>query len=238
MSKIAIASFIDHTLLQPNVSESDIANHCRQAIRHQFASVCIHSTHLEMGAKILADSSVRLGTVIDFPFGQASINTKIFQAKDAIYNLADDLDVVADMSLVKSGKYSKLCDQLSRFVTETRALYRRARDKDGLIVKVIIEAGLLSQEEIIAVSRLVVKSGANFVKTSSGYLGAGASPETVKLIRQVVGEKFGVKASGSIRSFNQAIALIESGANRIGTSSALKIVSEAKNTYFRNGADF
>lgn len=233
-----IAKKIDHTILRPEAVSTDVETLCREALEYQFASVVVHPFYLGIPAKLLAGSGVRTGTVVDFCFGAHPVNVNIFEAEDAVRRGADDLDMVINIGLLKAGRYDEAEADIRAVVEHGRAVWREIYSDDKeLVVKVIIEAGFLSNEEKEIACRLVVSAGADFVKTSTGYFGTGATKDDVALMRRIVGPDFGVKASGGIRTLAQAEAMVAAGADRIGTSAAMAIMSEWQERK-RSGAAF
>ncbi len=227
MSTINIAGVIDHTLLKPDATLVDIKQLAEEGREYGFATVIVHSAFLDIPVKILAGVNVRVGTVIDFCFGAASTEQKVCAVEDAIRCGADDLDMVMNITLLKSGKYGLVEAEIRHVVESARALRSKIRPGgEAIIVKVIIECGLLSDEEKEIACRAVVAAGADFVKTSTGYLSTGATERDVALMRKVVGPDFGVKASGGIRTLAQVKAMLAAGATRIGTSSGIAIIKE------------
>lgn len=212
-----LAAYIDHTLLKPEATEKDILKLTAEAVQYHFASVCIHPYWVKLAAKELAGTDVKVCTVIGFPLGATTAETKAFETKKAIEDGADEIDMVINIGALKSGDTEAV-------EADIRAVVKAAQ---GKLVKVIIETCLLTNEEKELACRLAVKAGAHFVKTSTGFSTGGATIEDVKLMRQTVGDKAGVKASGGIHTKAEAEAMIEAGATRIGASSGVKIVSES-----------
>lgn len=210
-----IASFIDHTLLKPEATESQVVQLCKEAAEFTFASVCVNPTWVETAAAELAGSSVKVCTVIGFPLGASTPETKAFETTDAISKGAGEIDMVLNIGALKSGN----TDHVKR---DIQAVVNAAKGK--AIVKVIIETCLLTDEEKVTASRLSKEAGADFVKTSTGFSTGGATVEDVKLMRQTVGPDLGVKASGGVRSLEDVEAMIKAGATRIGASSGVKIM--------------
>lgn len=210
-----LAKMIDHTLLKANATKSDIENLIAEAKKYEFASVCINSTWVEFAAQQLAGSTVKVCTVIGFPLGATTSESKAFEAKDAIAKGAAEVDMVINIGALKSG-------DLVLVEKDIKAVVEVAKDK--ALVKVIIETCLLSEAEKVCACELAVKAGADFVKTSTGFSTGGATPEDVRLMRKVVGEHVGVKASGGIHSFDDMKKMITAGATRIGASSGVKII--------------
>lgn len=213
-----VAKYIDHTLLKPEVTDKEIAVLCEEAREHGFFSVCIQPSWVKTAAEKLADSEVKVCTVIGFPHGAATSEVKAFETKDAISNGADEVDMVINIGQLKAGNLDYVREDIKSVVD--------ASNKEAL-VKVIIESSLLNEDEIVTVSRLAKEAGADFVKTSTGFNGGGATVEAVALMRLTVGEDMGVKASGGVRSAEDAVNMIEVGATRIGASSGIAIVNGA-----------
>lgn len=212
-----LAAYIDHTLLKPEATEKDILKLTAEAAQFHFASVCINPYWVKLAARELAGTGVKVCTVIGFPLGATTAETKAFETKKAIGDGADEIDMVINIGALKSGNTEAV-------EADIRAVVEAAQ---GKLVKVIIETCLLTNEEKELACRLSVKAGAHFVKTSTGFSTGGATVEDVKLMRQTVGDKAGVKASGGIHTKAEAEAMIEAGATRIGASSGVKIVSES-----------
>jgi len=215
---LSINRYIDHTLLKPEATEAQIVELCREAVRYQFASVCINPCYIAVAARELRGSGVKTGTVIGFPLGATTREVKVFEAEQAMRNGAEELDMVMNIGALKAGLREAVAGEI-------RAVVEAARGK--ALVKVIIECCLLTEEEKIAACQIVQEAGANFVKTSTGFASGGATVKDVRLIRQTVGPDMGIKASGGIRDYRTALAMIEAGANRIGTSSGVAIFREA-----------
>lgn len=212
-----LAAYIDHTLLKPEATEKDILKLTAEAAQYHFASVCINPYWVKLATRELAGTGVKVCTVIGFPLGATTAETKAFETKKAIGDGADEIDMVINIGALKSGNTEAV-------EADIRAVVEAAQ---GKLVKVIIETCLLTNEEKELACRLAVKAGAHFVKTSTGFSTGGATIEDVKLMRQTVGDKAGVKASGGIHTKAEAEAMIEAGATRIGASSGVKIVSES-----------
>ena len=215
---MSINRYIDHTLLKPEATEAQIVELCREAVHYQFASVCINPCYIAVAARELRGSGVKTGTVIGFPLGATTREVKVFEAEQAMRNGAEELDMVMNIGALKAGLREAVAGEI-------RAVVEAARGK--ALVKVIIECCLLTEEEKIAACQIVQEAGANFVKTSTGFASGGATVKDVRLIRQTVGPDMGIKASGGVRDYRTALAMIEAGANRIGTSSGVAIFREA-----------
>ncbi len=211
---MGINTIIDHTLLKPEASEDQIKKLCQEAIDYEFFSVCVNPTWIETAREVLKGSPVKIATVIGFPLGANSLETKVFESKDALDKGAHEIDMVINIGALKSKNY----DQVKN---EIQAVKKAIGDH---ILKVIIETCLLTEEEKKKASQLVVEAGGDFVKTSTGFSTAGAQVEDVRLIRSVVGDKAKIKASGGIRDYEKARAMVEAGADRLGVSAGLAIL--------------
>lgn len=212
-----IAGMIDHTLLKPDATVQQVEQLCREAKQYGFASVCINPSYVRLCAKILKDTTVKVCTVIGFPLGATSSETKAFEAERAIQDGAREIDMVINVGMLKSAEYQYVENDVAGVV--------RTGKRHGVITKVIIETGLLTDEEKVKACLLAKNAGANFVKTSTGFSKGGATVGDVALMRKVVGSSLGVKASGGVRTQEDAKALIESGADRIGASASVMIVT-------------
>ncbi|RED39894.1 deoxyribose-phosphate aldolase [Paenibacillus sp. VMFN-D1] len=210
-----LAGMIDHTLLKADATRAEISKLIDEAKKYEFASVCVNTTWVKFAAEQLKDSKVKVCTVIGFPLGATTSAVKAFEAKDAIAGGATEVDMVINIGALKDGE-----DDLVE--ADIKAVVDAAAGK--ALVKVIIETCLLTDEEKERASRLAVKAGADFVKTSTGFSTGGATPEDVRLMRQTVGPNIGVKASGGVRSLEDMNKMIEAGASRIGASSGVKIM--------------
>lgn len=212
----SIAQMIDHTLLKPEATKQEIITLCEEAKKYHFASVCVNPTWVPLSTECLKDSDVLVCTVIGFPLGASSIQTKIFETKNAILNGAIEIDMVINIGALKSGDLNTVKEEIEAVVEAA----------DGRIVKVIIETCLLTEEEKVIACELAKVAGAHFVKTSTGFSHGGATVEDVMLMRKIVGNKMGVKASGGIRSKEQVEAMIKAGASRIGASKGIEIIEQ------------
>jgi len=219
ITKEQLVKLIDHTLLKPNATKDDITILCEEAKKYGFWSVCVNPTYVSLATKILGGSNVKVCSVVGFPLGANIPQVKAFEAERAITDGASEIDMVMNIGALKSRDY-ELVERDIRKVVE------RAKARKETIVKVIIETGLLTEDEKVLACGFVKEAGADFVKTSTGLNSSGATPHDVKLIRNTVGPNFGVKASGGIRSYRDAIKLVEAGANRLGTSSGVVIIAE------------
>ncbi|MEF3274342.1 MAG: deoxyribose-phosphate aldolase [Chloroflexus sp.] len=219
-SDTPIASYIDHTLLKPDATVDQIDRLCYEAERYRFASVCVNPRYVERCARLLAGSTVRVGTVIGFPLGATTTKVKVFETVQAIGHGAREVDMVLAIGALRGREYHAVADDI-RAVTD-------AAHAGGALVKVIIETGLLTDHEKVMACLLAVRAGTDFVKTSTGFGPGGATVSDVALMRAAVGPKIGVKASGGIRSLAAVQELIAAGATRIGTSAGVTIVQEAE----------
>ncbi|MGF2617140.1 deoxyribose-phosphate aldolase [Rossellomorea vietnamensis] len=210
-----IAKMIDHTLLKADSTKDQVTKICEEAKEHNFASVCVNPGWVEYAAQMLQGTDVKVCTVIGFPLGATTSETKAFETKDAINKGATEVDMVINISALKDGN-NELVKQDIQAVT--------AAAKGKALTKVIIETSLLTDEEKERACRLAVEAGTDFVKTSTGFSTGGATIEDIKLMRKTVGPDIGVKASGGVRSVEDAKNMIEAGATRIGASSGVQIV--------------
>lgn len=215
-TKATIAKTIDHTILKPTATAEQIRELCAEARANHFASVCVNPCWVPLVAKELNNSDVLVCTVIGFPLGANPTDVKVEETKWAVKNGAQEVDMVINMGALKGGDYKTVEDDI-------RAVVKAA---GKATVKVIIETCFLSNDEKRIACEAAMKAGAHFVKTSTGFGTGGATVEDVKLMRKTVGDAMKVKASGGIRSYHDAIAMLEAGADRIGTSSGVAIVAE------------
>ncbi|NIK75152.1 deoxyribose-phosphate aldolase [Paenibacillus castaneae] len=215
MYMINLSSMIDHTLLKADATKAEITTLTEEAKKYEFASVCVNPTWVAYSAEQLVNSKVKVCTVIGFPLGASSSETKAFEAQNAISHGATEVDMVINIGALKDGDV-ELVEQ------DIKAVVDAASGK--AIVKVIIETCLLTDEQKVTACQLAAKAGADFVKTSTGFSSGGATAEDVALMRKTVGDKMGVKASGGIRSLEDMNSMISAGATRIGASSGVKIM--------------
>ena len=216
-----MAKMIDHTFLKATGTVDDIKKLCEEATEYEFASVCVHPVFVPLSAKLLADNSVKVATVIGFPLGANTSETKAFETRNAIKNGAQEIDMVMNISAFKSEAYDLVKSDIKSVVDATKS----TGVSSDIIVKVIIETCYLDDEEIVKACEIAKDAGADFVKTSTGFGTEGATLEGVSLMRKTVGRDIGVKASGGIKNFDQALDMLDAGANRIGASSGVKIVT-------------
>lgn len=212
----SLAAYIDHTALKPETSRDDIVRLCEEAKRYRFATVCVNPYWVKTAAAMLGESGVGITTVIGFPLGATSTFAKAAEARDAIAAGATEIDMVLNVGALKSGLYEDV----------ERDVARVAEACEGkAALKVILETGLLSDEEKVKACELCVAAGADFVKTSTGFGPGGATAHDIALMRRAVGPDIGVKASGGVRDAETARAMIAAGATRIGASASVAIVS-------------
>ncbi len=215
-----LAAYIDHTLLKADASRDQIEKLCAEAREHQFYSVCVNGCWVEAARTFLEGSQVKVAAVVGFPLGAMSADVKRYETDAAIDDGAQEIDVVLNIARLKAGDHKFIFRELVDVV----------EDADERPVKVIMETCLLTEADKILACQLIVESGAQFVKTSTGFSTGGATIADVKLLRATVGPKFGVKASGGIRDTATALAMIEAGATRLGTSAGIAIVSGVAGT--------
>jgi deoxyribose-phosphate aldolase len=213
------ASLIDHTLLKPEAAEGDIRKLCEEAVQFGFASVCVNPAWVKKAAEFLKGSDVPVCTVIGFPLGATLSDVKAYEARRAIFNGAGEVDMVINIGALKSGDDCLVEDDI-RAVVE-------AAHENGILCKVIIETALLTDEEKVRACLASKNAGADFVKTSTGFAKGGATADDVALMRRTVGSALGVKASGGVKGIEDARAMFEAGATRIGASVGVKIAQEA-----------
>jgi deoxyribose-phosphate aldolase len=212
-----LAKMIDHTLLKPEATKEQVIELCAEAKKYSFASVCVNPSFVPICAKLLRDTPVKVCTVIGFPLGATSSAAKSFETHQALRDGAREIDMVINIGMLKSKDYDYIENDIFGVVMTAK--------RYGALVKVIIETGLLTDEEKIKACLLAKRAGADFVKTSTGFAKGGATAGDIALMRKVVGSAMGVKASGGVRTREEALAMVASGADRIGASASVKIVS-------------
>jgi len=222
MDRKTLARYIDHTALKPDVTAAGIRELCQEADRYAFKNVCVNPCYISLAKRSLQElggkGKVGICTVLGFPLGAITWEMKGFEAEVAVEQGADEIDIVMNIGAFKSHDYDAVRDDIAEVVNAS----------SGKTVKVIIEAGLLTDEEKVNAAQLVIEGGAQFVKTSTGFGYGGATVEDVRLLKNVVGDQIGLKASGGINTAQQAMALIEAGATRIGSSSSVAIIESLK----------
>jgi deoxyribose-phosphate aldolase len=223
---VNIASYIDHTLLKSTAARNDIEKLCTEAEKYHFAAVCVPPYYTQVAKALLPDNQVKVATVIGFPLGYSAITSKKEEIKQALDDGADELDVVICLAALKSGDWNYL-------EQEIKAVMHEVQGKDK-IVKIIIESGMLSDEEIIRCCALYARYQVQFLKTSTGYAPRGATVEAVRLMKQQLPPEIRIKASGGIRTFEFANELIRAGASRLGCSAGIEIMEEASRQADKN----
>jgi deoxyribose-phosphate aldolase len=219
-SRKELAKLIDSTLVKAVATKSEIEKLCKEAIQYGFRCAVVNPVYVKFAAKLLEDSDVKVCSTVGFPFGVSLSEIKALEAVKAVEDGAEELDMVINLSALKSGDYEFVKRDIAAVVDVKRL-------SKEIIVKVIIETAYLTIEEKVIACKLAKEAGADFVKTSTGLFGEGATVEDVRLMRQTVGKNMGVKAAGGIRTYADAVAMIEAGANRLGTSAAVAIIKGA-----------
>ncbi len=215
MDSRMLASYIDHTILKPTATPTEISKLCAEGNEYRFASVCVNGCYVKQA---VTESEIPVAAVVGFPLGAMSSVAKAAETRQAVQDGAAEIDMVINIGWAKAGMWQQVQDDI-------RAVVEAAQ---GVLVKVIIETALLTGEEKRQACQAAVAAQAHFVKTSTGFSTAGANEEDVKLMRSVVGDKLGVKASGGIRNLDTALAMIAAGANRLGVSAGVQIIEELK----------
>lgn len=218
MKKHDIARMIDHTLLAPNATSEDIRRLCREAAENDFASVCIQPCYVPLAAECLKGSRAKVCTVIGFPLGVNCTEIKAAEAAKAVADGADEVDMVLNRSLVADGRWAEVQKDIEAVVAAAK----------GRLVKVILEATELQPDALAEAARTAVAAGADFVKTSTGFVGGGARIEDIRIMKEAVGDRAQIKASGGIHSYDEAMAMVAAGATRIGASAGLAILAGAE----------
>lgn len=209
-----IAQYIDHTLLKADATVDDIVKLCNEADEHRFAAVCVNPVYIDLAAHILAGSGVRVATVVGFPLGATFTAVKTLETREAIQRKADEIDMVMNIAAARAGQWDAVADDIRQVVAAAA----------GKTVKVILETAFLTDDEKRRACEAAVAAGAGFVKTSTGFGPGGATAEDVRLMRAAVGDQAGVKASGGIRTRQQAELMIAAGATRLGTSAGVTLL--------------
>lgn len=211
-----LAPYIDHTVLKPGLLVADVEKVCNEAVEYGFAAVCIPPLFVKQARKFCSGSKVKVATVIGFPFGYSSVESKIAEILLAIVDGADELDVVINFTAIKNNDWQLIANEINHIIPIVR--------NSGKVIKTIIESGVLTNEEIIKCCDLYGAAGIDYLKTSTGYAEKGASVEAVSLMRRHLADSIAIKASGGIRTFEFAKQLVEAGATRLGCSSSLAII--------------
>ncbi len=212
----SLSALIDHTLLKADATQEQIGRLCSEARRHGFASVCVNPAHVALASQLLKGTDVKVCTVVGFPLGATTPTVKAIEARDAIANGAEEIDMVINVGALKAGNLQLVFDDIKAVRTATK----------GKVLKVIIETALLTDEEKVKACQLAKEAAADFVKTSTGFGPSGATVEDIRLMRQTIGPEMGIKASGGIRTQEQARAMVKAGATRIGASASVAIVTK------------
>jgi deoxyribose-phosphate aldolase len=213
-----IASYIDHTILKPTTTIKEVEQRCAEAREYGFAAVCIPPPFVRLTKQLLEGSGVKTCTVIGFPFGYSAVEAKVSEILLAMVDGADELDMVINLVALKNNDWAYLANEIGTIVPLIHA--------KGKILKVIVESGVLTEDELIKCCHLYAPAGIDFMKTSTGYAETGATLKAVQIMRQHLSPSIQIKASGGIRSFAEAKAFIDAGASRIGTSSGVAIIHE------------
>jgi deoxyribose-phosphate aldolase len=216
-----IAPYIEHTLLKPTATWPEIANLCKEAMEYGFAAVCVPPLYVKKATELLTNSEVKTATVIGFPFGYTAIEAKVAEIVLAIVDGADELDMVVNISAIKNEDWTFIANEINTIMPIVK--------NKNKVIKVIIESGVLTDDEIIKCCDIYGAAGVDYVKTSTGYAEKGASIHAVQLIRTHLSDAVKIKASGGIKSYSFAKELINAGANRLGCSGSIKIVEESNN---------
>ena len=215
-----IARLIDHTLLKPEATCDEIHKLCEEALKYGFASVCVNPWHVPQAVELLRGSAVKVCTVVGFPLGATLPEVKAFEAQKSLERGAQEIDMVINIGALKSGLRDAVAEDI-------RGVVESAHHGGG-VCKVILETALLTHEEKVQASLAAKNAGADFVKTSTGFSTAGATPEDVRLIRETIGPSAGIKAAGGVRTLEDLLKMVEAGATRIGASAGVKIVEQAR----------
>lgn len=214
-----IASYIDHTVLKPTTTIADIEKLCAEAVEYGFAAVCVPPLFVKKAKELVKGTNVKVATVIGFPFGYSAIEAKLAETVLAIVDGADELDLVINISAIKNNDWQFIATEINTILPVVRS--------KGKVIKIIIESGILTDEEIIRCCDIYGAAGVDFMKTSTGYAEKGASVHAVQLMRKHLADAVQIKASGGIKNYTFAAELIAAGANRLGCSSSIQIVKEA-----------
>lgn len=224
MDNLELAKYIDHTLLKPEATAADMKRLCEEAVRYEFASICVNGGNVPLCRPLLLGSSVRLGAVVGFPLGASMSASKAIETTLALDDGAEEIDMVINIGFLKSKEFQHVYEDI-KSVRDAIANFNPYLNRPIPLLKVIIETCLLTDEEKKKACEIAVEAGADFVKTSTGFSKGGATIEDVRLMKSVVGDRAKVKASGGIRDRATALAMIEAGADRLGTSSGIAIIS-------------
>lgn len=215
MEKQTLIDMIDYTLLNPTTTKAEIDKFCEETMEHGFKTVFVNPHYVSHAYSLLSPHGIKVGVPIGFSLGGATTHVKVEETKEAIENGAEEIDMLINLGALKSGEYKLVKEDIAAVV----------KAANGLTTKVIIETGLLTDEEKVKATELIIEAGADFVKTATGFNGGGATVKDVKLLKSVAGEKIGVKAAGGVKTYADAVKIIEAGASRIGASGAIAIVT-------------
>ncbi|RDW20680.1 deoxyribose-phosphate aldolase [Oceanobacillus chungangensis] len=215
MNKEELTSIIDYTLLSPTATKADIKAFCEETIEYGFKTVFVNPYYVSYAHSLLSPHGIKVGVPIGFSLGGATTYVKVEETKEAIKNGAEEIDMLVNLGALKSGEHDVVKHDIEEVVKASQ----------GLTTKVIIETALLTDEEKVKVTELIIEAGADFVKTATGFNGGGATVEDVRLLRSVAGNKIGVKAAGGVKIFEDAVNIVEAGATRIGASGAIAIIN-------------
>jgi len=218
MNQEAVLAVLDSTLLKPTASRTDITIFCEETIQYGFKTVFVNPYWIPYAVKLLSPHGIKVGAPIGFSLGGATTHTKIAETAEAIENGAVEIDMLINLGALKSREYNVVKQDITAVVHTAR----------GNLTKVIIETALLSQEEKVAACKIIMEAGADYVKTATGFNGGGATIEDIKLLKSVTGNSIKIKAAGGIRSWQDACAMLDAGASRLGTSNAVKIITGEK----------
>lgn len=217
MNEQDLISIIDYTLLRPTATEAEIYQFCKETVEYSFKTVFVNPYYVPYAYKLLSPHHVKVGAPVGFSLGGATTYVKVEETKECIQNGAEEIDMLLNLGALKSKKYDVVKNDIAEVV----------KAANGLTTKVIIETGLLTEDEKITATKLIIEAGADFVKTATGFNGGGATLEDVRLLRSVAGDRIGVKAAGGIKTYEDAVKMVEAGANRIGASNAVAIINGA-----------
>lgn len=210
-----LIAIIDYTLLRPGASKADLKKFCDETIEYGFRTVFVNPYYVPYACSLLSPYGIKVGAPIGFSLGGATTHVKVEETEEAIQNGAEEIDMLINLGALKSREYDVVKNDIAEVVKASK----------GYTTKVIIEAGLLTDEEKITATRLVIEAGADFVKTSTGFNGGGASVKDIQLLRSIAGNKIGIKAAGGIKTYEDAVNMVKAGADRIGASSAIAIIN-------------
>ena len=216
-----MAKIVDHTILDPQATVHDVKKKCDEAKEYDLTAVCVQPCYVPLAAKLLEKSSVKVATVVGFPLGAETVESKAYETKDAVRNGAQEIEMVANISAIKDKKWDLVQEEIKAVIDSTKI----AGVTKDIVTKLIIETCYLTEEEIKKVSSIAKKQGIGFIKTSTGFGSSNSQPEEVSMIRKEVGRNTGVETLGNVEDFNDAIVMLDAGANRIGTKYGVAVVT-------------